>query len=75
MGQLAPERSTLAGLERSAPGKIAIARVIRARTAVGNEWIARELALGHLTSVSRYCSDKFKYSGLPRFTLSPLALL
>jgi hypothetical protein len=42
---------------------------VRARTAVANEWIALELALRHLTSVSRYCSDKFKHRDLPRFTL------
>ncbi len=41
--QLALERSALAALKRSDPGKIAIARVIRARTAVAKEWIAREL--------------------------------
>ncbi len=28
-----------------------------------------QLALGHVTSVSRYCSDKFKHCDLPRFTL------
>ena len=35
--QLALERSALAGLKRSDPGKIAMARVIHARTAVANE--------------------------------------
>jgi hypothetical protein len=58
----------LSGLKRNDPRKIAIARVIRARTAVTNEWIARELALGHVTNVSRSCSDKFKQGDLPRFT-------
>jgi hypothetical protein len=66
--QLALERSALSGLKRNDPRKIAIARVIRARTAVTNEWIARELALGHVTNVSRSCSDKFKQGDLPRFT-------
>ena len=66
--QLALERSALAGLKRSDPGKIAVAPLIRARTAVANEWIARELARGHVTSVRRYCSDKFKHSDLPGFT-------
>jgi hypothetical protein len=46
--------------------------VIRARTAVANERIARELALGRVNSVSRYCSDKFKHRDLPRFTRCPL---
>jgi hypothetical protein len=36
-----------------------------------NEWIARDLALGHVTSISRYCSDKVKHSDLPGFTLAP----
>jgi putative transposase len=67
--QFALKRSALAGLKRSDPRKIAIARLIRARTAVANEWIARELALGHVTSVNRYCSDKFEHDDLPRFTL------
>lgn len=66
--QLALERSALSGLKRNDPRKIAIARVIRAQTAVANEWIARELALGHVTNVSRSCSDKFKQGDLPRFT-------
>jgi hypothetical protein len=67
--QLALERSALAGLKDTEPRKIAIARVIRARTAVANEWITPELALGLVTSVSRYCSDKFRLRDLPRFTL------
>ena len=46
--------------------------MIRARTALANKWIARELALGHVTSVSRYCSDKFKHRDLRRFMLSSL---
>jgi putative transposase len=63
------ERSGLASLKRSDPRKIGIARLIRGRTAVPNKWIARELCLGHVTSVSRYCSEKFKHYDLPRFTL------
>jgi hypothetical protein len=30
---------------------------------------SRKIALDHVTSVSRYCSDKFKHRDLPRFTL------
>lgn len=66
---VALERSALGTLKRSDPRKIAIARLIRGRTAVPNQWIARELCLGHVTSVSRYCSEKFKDCDLPRFTL------
>ncbi len=66
--ELALEQSGLEALRRSDPRKIAIARLIRSRTAVPNDWIARELALGHVTNVSRYCSDKFKHCDLPRFT-------
>ena len=46
-------------LKRSDRRKIALTRLLRGRTAVPNEWIARELTMGHVTSVSRYCSEKF----------------
>ena len=67
--QVALERTALPALKRNDPRKIAIALLIRGRTAVANEWIARELALGHVSSVSRYCSDKYNARDLPRFTL------
>jgi putative transposase len=41
--------------KRNDARKIAIARLIRARTSVPNTWIARELGLGHVSNVSRYC--------------------
>ena len=69
--EVALERSTLSALKRNDPRKIPIARLFRNRTAVPNAWIARELGLGHPSSVSRYCSDKFKASNLPRFKLGP----
>ena len=47
-------QSELADLRRNDPRKIMLARLIRQRTSVANAWIARELALGHASSVSRY---------------------
>jgi hypothetical protein len=43
-------------LKRSDPRKLAIARLIRSRTSVPNQWIVRHLSLGHVSNVSRYCS-------------------
>ena len=51
-------RSELVGLKRSDPRKVAIVQLIRRRTSVPNRWIARELALGHVSSVSRYSSGE-----------------
>jgi hypothetical protein len=42
--------ATLRQLKKSDERKLAIARVIRRGTAVGNGWIARELELGHATA-------------------------
>ena len=67
--EVALERSALPDLKRSDPRKNAIARLIRSRTAVPNKWIARELGLGHASSVSRYCSENFNHGNLPRFKL------
>ena len=33
-------------------GKLALARVIRARTALPNAWLAKELAIGHPTRLN-----------------------
>lgn len=49
-------RGDLVNLKRNDPRKLAIARLIRARTSVPNKWIAQELSLGHVSGVSRYCS-------------------
>ncbi len=46
--------SELAELKRNDPRKVAMAQLIRSRTSVPNRWIARELSLGHVSSVSRY---------------------
>ena len=48
----------LPSLQRSDGRKIAIARLIRSRTSVPNRWIAHRLALGHVSSIGRYCSNK-----------------
>jgi len=37
--------------------KIAIAFMIKRQTIMGNEWIARELAMGVASRVSRYCTE------------------
>ena len=37
--------------------KIAVAAVVKRRTMVGNEWIARRLHMGAAGRVSRYCSE------------------
>lgn len=44
-------------LKRNDPRKLAIAQLIRSRTAVPNKWIAATLALGHVSGISRYCSE------------------
>jgi hypothetical protein len=56
----------LARLKRSDPRKLAIARVIRSRTSVSNQWIAQKLSFGHVSSVSRYCSGNERESALDR---------
>lgn len=50
--------SDLAGLKRSDPRKVAMARLIRGRTSVPNRWIAQALSLGHASNVSRYSSRR-----------------
>jgi putative transposase len=45
----------LVKLKRNDPRKLTMARLIRGRTTVPNKWIARELRLGHVSNVSRYC--------------------
>jgi hypothetical protein len=43
----------LASLRKNDERKVAIATLIRRRTTVPNEWIARSLHLGHVSRVSR----------------------
>jgi hypothetical protein len=47
----------LAQAAKSDPRKIAVAAVVKSRTIVGNEWIARRLSMGAAGRVSRYCSE------------------
>ena len=48
------EREALAVLKRNDPRKLAVARLIRTRTSVSNQWLAEALSLGHASSISRY---------------------
>lgn len=43
----------LSAMKKGDPGKVMVATLLRERTAVGNEWIAKRLAMGHSGSVSR----------------------
>ena len=48
------DREQLPVLKRNDPRKLALARLIRTRTSVSNAWMAKELSLGHASSISRY---------------------
>lgn len=50
-------REQLGGLRKNDRRKLAIATLIRRRTTVPNEWIARSLHLGHVSRVSRCWSQ------------------
>jgi hypothetical protein len=58
------DEAELIQLKRSDSRKLAIAGVIRGRTSVSNQWIAQKLSLGHVSSVSRYCSGKITRNDL-----------
>jgi putative transposase len=60
------EETELKAIKRNDARKLAIARLIRTRTSVSNQWIARELSLGHVSSITRYCSKKNGRSELER---------
>jgi len=47
----------LATMRKGDPRKIAVAAVVKRRTIMGNEWIARGLHMGAAGRVSRYCSE------------------
>ena len=66
--RFALRQEDLAGLRRGDPRKISIARMVRRQTTVPNRWIAQQLSLGHVSSVSRFCSPKFNQYDLPTFT-------
>lgn len=52
--------------KRNDARKLAIARLIRSRTSVPNQWIARELRLGHVSNISRYCCPRNEATVLER---------
>lgn len=52
--QLELEASEFVNLKPSDGRKLAVARLIRTRTSVPNEWLARELGLGHVSNISRH---------------------
>jgi hypothetical protein len=60
------EETDLKAIKRNDARKLAIARLIRTRTSVSNQWIARELSLGHASSITRYCSKDNGRSDLER---------
>jgi len=45
-------------LKRNDQRKVALTRLLRERTSVSNRWIAAKLELGHVSNVSRYCSER-----------------
>lgn len=47
------EKAALARLRKGDARKLALARVIRARTAAPNAWLARELCLGHASRLNQ----------------------
>ncbi len=64
----------LAALKRSDPRKLALGRLLRTRTSVSNAWIAREVALGHASSISRHrlhtSGDDVEGAALERATMN-----
>jgi hypothetical protein len=50
---LPPDSGSLSELRRGDGGKIFVAALLRKHTSVGNRWLARRLAMGHMGSVSR----------------------
>lgn len=50
---LADEAGRLIRTRKGDPRKVALASVVKARTSVGNEWLAQRLEMGHNRSVSR----------------------
>ena len=57
-------KSALAALAKSDRRKIGLAGILRAKTSVGNGWIATRLAMGHPGSVSRMLSTGRAHSNL-----------
>ena len=61
---LPTKNAELAILRKSDPRKVQLAILLRTRTSVGNDWIARNLAMGHPGSVSRSVGDGKTDKGL-----------
>ena len=63
--------------KKSDPRKVVCAALVKSRTAVGNDWIAERLAMGHPASMSqlvhRMCRDPKEAKRLKRHekTLKP----
>jgi hypothetical protein len=53
---LPPDLSSLRGLSKTDPRKVALAILLRTHTSVSNAWIAEHLEMGHPGSVSRSVS-------------------
>jgi hypothetical protein len=62
----------MAKLPKSDDRKVALAALLRARTNVGNSWIAKRLSMGHSGSVSRMIGSCRK-SGALASTIKKLA--
>ncbi len=58
--ELPLDQEALAGLRKNDPRKVLLARILRARTTIPNDWIAKHLAMGHPGSVSRLVSESRK---------------
>lgn len=50
---LCAEDGTLLPARKGDPRKVALAALVRQRTAMGNEWLANRLEMGHPNAVSR----------------------
>jgi putative transposase len=68
-------REALREMRKGDSRKLAIARVIRRCTAVSNRWLASELALGHVSAVSRCLHSNETTESLERDLRRRLSLL
>lgn len=51
------DQETLEGLRKNDRRKVLLARILRAKTTIPNDWIGQHLAMGHSGSVSRLISE------------------
>ena len=54
---LPKDQKALVALRKSDRGKVLLARILRAKTTIPNDWIANHLGMGHPGSVSRLISE------------------